>query len=63
MPHFVPHKGGTAMKQLCAILFATLLAATSIATARHYHHYRHHHGFRVGTTAALHFQNKFNVDY
>jgi hypothetical protein len=51
------------MKQLCATLFATLLASTSIANARHYHHYRHHHDFRVGTTAALHFQNKFNADY
>ena len=52
------------MKQLCVILFATLLASTSIASARHYHHYRHHHyGFRAGTGAALHFQNQFNIDY
>jgi hypothetical protein len=30
------HKGNTAMKQLCAIVFATLLVSTSIANARYY---------------------------
>jgi hypothetical protein len=53
------------MKQLCAILFATLLVSTSIANARHYHHHysHHHYGFRAGTGTALHFQNQFNKDY
>jgi hypothetical protein len=52
------------MKQLCVILFATLLASTSIASARHYHPYGHHHyRFRAGTGAALHFQNQFHKHY
>jgi len=51
------------MKRLCAVLVVTLLVSTSVVEARHrYHHYRHY-GFRAGTAAAMHFQNKFNKDY